>query len=681
MPMYFLRFISVFLVFVILFGFSVHLARGSFNDVPPSNEHFDAIEYLEDQEIFYGAGGGYFLPDNTLNRAEFATILVRFIGESPSLSYSNCFPDVREEWYAPAVCYAKQQGWITGYEAGEYAGMYGPALEVQDIEVLVMLSRLTNWDMEEDSVWYEPALDFAQDTGIWDEPSPIRGISRGETAETMVRTLAIASLGHSFYYPELLGQVDDYDIEELVSFMDGDDDVEEEEEDEEEEEEEEEEAVVVVEDDYEITIYEETFSDCDLMSCGADQMCYGGECVDTCLDLDGGYDPYTRGELIYLSEDSSLLQIYDDGAGISPSMQERYCENGEPAWELYTCPVDSGGGACMDKEEEWDNFLAWLDDHGYVQEIIDYYDALHEDPDYEDWMIDAYIGYRNSIEDENSIFSIYKNSQQGEPLVLKMTEFYPIEDGWTLKRSTEQWAEIKEKTMSEFLEEKAEALSLGLGREVVIELVKRYVSYDDLFFSGGIDYEILYAPQTVYVANGTSHVGMYPTEYDWEEVVTDGFYDFAIYSDDTDYDQLSLLFKSSDLVMDAPGGIYVFMGEISPDNLFLSAFGTLMTGCSASSFGIGCGDVGSGYSLWGHELGHLLHLQHGYVSASNLDKPMGMPTIMGGTLDDWPCYNDGNSDWHDTTYAPIERYAIEPHDGFEDEEEFVQEYNEALLCP
>lgn len=201
-------FIIAITILVIIFGPKITSTFKSdvtspFSDVSTKSDKFEAINYLYDQEILLGNSDGTFKPANTLNRAEWATILVRLSGANPTLeNYNNCFPDVKEEWFAPSVCLAKKQGWVKGYSAGSLKGLYAPNREVQDIEALVTLSRLSKWGTEETDSWYKPVLDFAKIHNIYDEKNPAKSISRDKIADVIFRNVDVSGLKKESYSPE-----------------------------------------------------------------------------------------------------------------------------------------------------------------------------------------------------------------------------------------------------------------------------------------------------------------------------------------------------------------------------------------------------------------------------------------------------------------------------------------------
>ncbi|MFC1615828.1 S-layer homology domain-containing protein [Patescibacteria group bacterium] len=190
-----------------------------FPDVQIGHEYYDQINYLNREEIFIGSTDGNFYPDDPLNRAEFATIVVRLSGAEPDVAdYNNCFPDVADDWYAAPVCFAQAQGWVQGYGAGDPAeGTYGPDNPVQDIEVLMILSRFSDWSVEEGGEWYDPALSFALATNIYDAMDPIMDITREKTADVMFRDLATTPFGHETYSDDLKEELFNNNIADLVT--------------------------------------------------------------------------------------------------------------------------------------------------------------------------------------------------------------------------------------------------------------------------------------------------------------------------------------------------------------------------------------------------------------------------------------------------------------------------------
>ncbi|MBT4417309.1 hypothetical protein HOC80_04370 [archaeon] len=409
------------------------------------------------------------------------------------------------------------------------------------------------------------------------------------------------------------------------------------------------------------------------IECDADEICEDGACIDSCWDLDSG-DHTVRGETIYEDPNNAILQVATE----SWTETEFVCELGALGYEYYTCQEDNLFGICLNKEDEWDYFMDWLQQKNYDPEIINYYEEKYEnlDVEYSEALV-SYSVFGNQIRDSNSFFNTYKNSLQNEPITIKLIEIYPLEQDWIYKKSSEQVADTLNQQIENYLQEKADRISVAFGRDIELEIEQITINYTEFFFCDDCDYTFVSQQDIVYVNNNTFLT--YQEDYTWVEQNINGYIEIGEF-----IDEQRLYFISEDLVPLEPGATYVFMGGISPDNYYLGGVPQLETGCGADLYDsrVMCAEVGVAYTSMVHELGHLLSLPHSVVSG-DANRPLGLPTVMFGSFDDWPCAD--SSYWYDEdysiTYAPHERYAIEPHEGFEDVEEFVYNYNEALLCP
>jgi hypothetical protein len=101
------------------------LALASFPDVYPSNNHIDAIDYVQAEGIVDGYPNGEYRPRGLINRAEFVKILVNTKYDESEINACTdpSFSDVPEgEWYVPYVCIAARDGIIDGYPDGTFKG-------------------------------------------------------------------------------------------------------------------------------------------------------------------------------------------------------------------------------------------------------------------------------------------------------------------------------------------------------------------------------------------------------------------------------------------------------------------------------------------------------------------------------------------------------------------------------
>ncbi len=121
------------------------------------------------------------------------------MGISPDdTQYSNCFPDVTTDWYAKYVCYAKEQGWIEGYDDGTFL----PANEVNKVEAIKMLLEVFGIETHDPisttfsdvilGEWYAKYIVKAEELGLLEESgiySPASNITRGGVSENIYRLL------------------------------------------------------------------------------------------------------------------------------------------------------------------------------------------------------------------------------------------------------------------------------------------------------------------------------------------------------------------------------------------------------------------------------------------------------------------------------------------------------------
>jgi endonuclease YncB( thermonuclease family) len=188
------------LIIALLFIGTVYAV--ALNDVA-GNKNETAINYLYENGVISGYSDGSFQPDKTLNRAELLKILVGGMGVQPSAAeYKNCFPDVKEEWFAPYVCYAKMQGWVGGYPDGTFR----PAQTVNKAEAIKMTVNSQGYEVPnsvsetlysdvDNGQWYAPFIKVAKDKGLLEETGSIFGVTndmkRGAISENIYRAMII----------------------------------------------------------------------------------------------------------------------------------------------------------------------------------------------------------------------------------------------------------------------------------------------------------------------------------------------------------------------------------------------------------------------------------------------------------------------------------------------------------
>lgn len=176
-----------------------------FTDVKYSDWYGENVSLVYLSSMMTGTSDGIFSPVDTLDRAQFATIVYRFAGE-PDVIFNNIFPDVLEEaWYANAVTWANENGIITGY--GD-TGNFGPGDYINREQLATMLyryARTQEYNVEDKADLtiypdYRYVSEFAQEAMQWcvakqiitgdnGNLSPQKSASRAECATMIMRFL------------------------------------------------------------------------------------------------------------------------------------------------------------------------------------------------------------------------------------------------------------------------------------------------------------------------------------------------------------------------------------------------------------------------------------------------------------------------------------------------------------
>lgn len=156
-----------------------------YTDAPFNPAEAAGISLLTSLHAIQGNPDGTFLPNRTLNRAEFLKIA---LASSPSVRVSlsdagNCFPDVQADaWYSQYVCLAKMRGMVSGYPDGTFK----PERSVNYAEALKMLGELYEYVAysAEDEEWFAGYVRAAQfnKTALPSSLQYDRALTRGQMA-------------------------------------------------------------------------------------------------------------------------------------------------------------------------------------------------------------------------------------------------------------------------------------------------------------------------------------------------------------------------------------------------------------------------------------------------------------------------------------------------------------------
>ena len=167
-------------------------ATATFFDVSEDDFYYKSIDFLDEKDIVNGYQDGSFKQENQINRAEMLKIVVgaRFVGQDRSFlnDYSGqaCFNDIApNQWYTSYVCYAKEQGWVQGYEDGNFR----PDSFINFVEGLKIVLEVFQVPHNEGNPWYRGVVQAAADDNLI--PLTIKDfaqfISRSEMADMIAR--------------------------------------------------------------------------------------------------------------------------------------------------------------------------------------------------------------------------------------------------------------------------------------------------------------------------------------------------------------------------------------------------------------------------------------------------------------------------------------------------------------
>lgn len=166
-----------------------------FNDVSASHPDADAIMYLKKKKILNGNPDGSFRPDGTINRAEFAKVMLLALDIDPTPAKGNRFSDVpKNAWYAEYVETAASLGIINGYPDGSFR----PDGPINRAEVFAMIARASHKTLPtyssfrdvNSNAWFAAAAEFAKQNKLLDFDTsfyPELRMTRAEVAEAVAR--------------------------------------------------------------------------------------------------------------------------------------------------------------------------------------------------------------------------------------------------------------------------------------------------------------------------------------------------------------------------------------------------------------------------------------------------------------------------------------------------------------
>jgi len=118
-------------------------ARYSFPDISEAEWYAGYVAYLKNYGIICGYPDGTFGAENTITRAEFTAMAVRFYeaytGKAPGKTNAKLLKDVQSSyWAADYILAAISNGWIVGYPDGTFRG----EADINRAEVVTIVNRV-----------------------------------------------------------------------------------------------------------------------------------------------------------------------------------------------------------------------------------------------------------------------------------------------------------------------------------------------------------------------------------------------------------------------------------------------------------------------------------------------------------------------------------------------------------
>ncbi len=139
-----------------------------FPDVAKTEKYYDAVQILNKLDIIKGYEDGTFGPMKNVTRAEFATMIIRFLGMSEAVDNSKenlPFPDIDGvDWAIGNIRTAKSLGIINGYEDGTFR----PNNNVSFEEAVKMIVCTLGYEYfsQPGANWYDKYMNSATKLGL-----------------------------------------------------------------------------------------------------------------------------------------------------------------------------------------------------------------------------------------------------------------------------------------------------------------------------------------------------------------------------------------------------------------------------------------------------------------------------------------------------------------------------------
>ncbi len=204
------KFLSTITILALILPFTIQTTFAQFTDLFKNNKNYEAIIFLEENNILVGYPDGTFRPNQEVNRAEFLKIILE--GSNIPLDENDLtlpFPDTQDDkWYLPYIQKAYSENWIVGFNDGTFK----PSQTIKKTEALKILGEVQQWKMNENPTytqfedidldeWYAKYVIYASEHNYLEEDEelfePRELMTRANISEIIYRTMILGESGET----------------------------------------------------------------------------------------------------------------------------------------------------------------------------------------------------------------------------------------------------------------------------------------------------------------------------------------------------------------------------------------------------------------------------------------------------------------------------------------------------
>lgn len=124
----------------------------AFQDVPKDHINYDAVKYISSNDIMAGYKDERFRPEQEITRAELIKIIVSTLFQTEG-SEKDCYADVKDEWFATYVCFARGKNIIEGEPESNFRPTENIAFS--EAAKILVLGYGIEYDEKAEGEWWE----------------------------------------------------------------------------------------------------------------------------------------------------------------------------------------------------------------------------------------------------------------------------------------------------------------------------------------------------------------------------------------------------------------------------------------------------------------------------------------------------------------------------------------------